>query len=111
ASPSTPTPTGCHQGCTVRTDSHGVVYVFFTHFFAGTPGHGFHQMIKSFDGGQTWSRPRDVLPMNDACWFVEEIEGRCVYDGIAGARTDIAAMQIVENTNGAPRRIYARDEG
>ena len=110
ASPSTATPTGFHQGCTVRTDSHGVVYVFFTHFFAGTPGHGFHQMIKSFDGGKTWGKPRDVLPMNDACWFVEKIEGRCVYDGIAGARTDIAAMPSIDIANGAPSGLDASDE-
>jgi hypothetical protein len=110
ASPSTATPTGSHQGCTVRTDSHGVVYVFFTHFFAGTPGHGFHQMIKSFDGGKTWTAPRDVLPMNDACYFVEPIENRCVYDGVAGARTDLAAMPSVDIANGAPTGLDATNE-
>jgi hypothetical protein len=110
APPTTATPTGSHQGCTVRTDSHGVVYVFFTHFFAGTPGHGFHQMIKSVDGGRSWGPPRDVLPMNDACWFVEQLENRCVYDGVAGARTDLAAMPSVDIANGAPTGEDATNE-
>lgn len=26
---------GCPFGCSVRTDSHGVVYAFFTHFHVG----------------------------------------------------------------------------
>jgi hypothetical protein len=110
APPTTATPTGSHQGCTVRTDSHGVVYVFFTHFFAGTPGQGFHQMIKSVDGGRSWGSPQDVLPMNDACYFVEPIENRCVYDGVAGARTDLAAMPSVDIANGAPTGEDATNE-
>jgi hypothetical protein len=110
ASPSTAIPRGSHQGCTVRTDSQGVVYVFFTRFIVGTPGLGFHQMIKSFDGGKTWGKPRDILPMNDACFFVEKIEGRCVYDGVAGARTDLAAMPSIDIANGAPSGLDASDE-
>ena len=101
---------GFHQGCTVRTDSHGVVYAFWTHFAVGTPGIGTHTMIKSFDGGKTWTPPVEILSMNDACFFVDPVSGRCVADGIAGARTDLAAMPSVDIANGAPTGQGATNE-
>jgi hypothetical protein len=93
---------GNRQGCTVRTDSHGVVYAFFTHFQVGTPGSGTHTMLKSFDGGRHWTRPVEIFSMNDACFVVDPVSGRCVADGIAGARIDLAAMPSVDIANGAP---------
>ena len=45
------------SGCTVRTDSNGVVYVLANQFAVGTPGQGSHILIKSFDGGKSWTRP------------------------------------------------------
>ncbi len=101
---------GSRQGCTVRTDSHGVVYAFFTHFAVGTPGIGTHTMVRSFDGGKHWTSPVEILPMNDACYFVDPVSGRCVADGIAGARIDLAAMPSVDIANGAPTGQGATNE-
>ena len=109
APPLTNSQHGALDGCTVRTDSHGVVYVFFTHF-SGTGLQGAHTLIQSFDGGQTWGQPRDVLPMTDPCFFVDPVSGRCVEDGIAGARSDLAAMPSVDIANGAPTGAGATDE-
>jgi len=48
------------SGCTVRTDSHGVAYLFAEMFenptLVGLPTHGFHVMWKSFDGGSRGRR-------------------------------------------------------
>jgi hypothetical protein len=102
---------GAHQGCTIRTDSHGVVYAFFTHFQPGTPGLGTHTMIRSFDGGKTWEQPpREIVPMNDACFRFDPISGRCVADGVAGFRIDLAAMPSVDIANGAPTGEDATDQ-
>ena len=109
APPLTNSQHGALDGCTVRTDSHGVVYVFFTHF-SGTGLQGAHTLIQSFDGGQTWGQARDVLPMTDPCFFVDPVSGRCVEDGIAGARSDLAAMPSVDIANGAPTGAGATDE-
>jgi hypothetical protein len=109
APPVTAAPVGFRQGCTVRTDSHGVVYAFFTHF-SETSNTGSHTMIKSFDGGATWGRPVDFMTMNDACLRVDPISGRCIEDGIAGARSDLAAMPSVDIANGAPTGADATDE-
>jgi len=100
---------GSLDGCTVRTDSQGVVYVFFTHF-AGSGLKGAHTLIQSFDGGRTWRQPRDIVPMTDPCFFVDPVSGRCVEDGIAGARIDLAAMPSVDIANGAPTGADATDE-
>ena len=101
---------GTRFGCTVRTDSRGVVYAWLSHFAFGTPGIGTHTLVRSFDGGKHWTQPAEVIPMNDACYAVEPIGLRCVADGIAGARTDLAAMPSVDIANGAPTGLDASDE-
>jgi hypothetical protein len=106
----TTTATGFHGACNIRTDSHGVVYLFYTHFEVGLPGNGAHTMQKSFDGGLTWTRPRDVLPANDGCFNVDPVYGRCVLDGGAGARIDLFAMPSVDIANGAPTGADATNE-
>jgi hypothetical protein len=100
---------GAYDGCTVRTDSHGVVYVFFTHF-GGTSLAGFHTVIKSLDGGQTWRQPQDVVAITDPCFHTDNVTHRCIVDGIAGARTDLAAMPSVDIANGAPTGADATNE-
>jgi len=101
---------GFRTASTVRTDSNGVVYLFFAHFAAGTPGIGTHAMVKSYDGGQTWTPPQDIVSMNDACYNVDPVIGRCVEDGIAGARMDLTAAPSVDIANGAPTGADATDE-
>ena len=101
---------GFRGACNVRTDSHGVVYLFYTHFEIGTPGLGAHTMQKSFDGGKTWTQPRDIYSANDACYNVDFVFGRCVGDGGAGARIDLLSMPSVDIANGAPSGADATNE-
>jgi len=109
APPFVTAPTGAYDGCTVRTDSHGKVYVFFTHF-GGTSLAGHDTLITSRDGGVSWSPPRDVIPINDICFRVDPISHRCVEDGYSGARADLAAMPSVDIANGAPTGADATNE-
>jgi len=91
-------------GCTIRTDSHGVVYVLANQFGIGMPGEGSHILMKSYDGGQTWTRPSQILTAFDTC-FVVQFDGtsnRCVMDGIAGARDDLSSAPSIDIANGAP---------
>jgi hypothetical protein len=100
------------SGCTVRTDSRGVVYVFADQFGVGTPGHGSHIMVTSDDGGKTWSRPLNVGSVTDTC-FVVQFDGtgfRCVMDGIGGARDDLSSAPSVDIANGAPTGTGATNE-
>jgi hypothetical protein len=101
---------GYRVGTTIRTDSNGVVYLFFAHFAVGTPGIGTHAMVKSYDGGHTWTRPQDIVSMNDACYNVDPVIGRCVEDGIAGARNFLGAAPSVDIANGAPSGADATNE-
>ncbi len=109
APPVTAVPHGFRQGCTVRTDSHGNVFAFFTHF-SETSNTGAHTMVTSLDGGATWGRPEDIVTMNDACLNFDPVSGRCIEDGIAGARSDLAAMPSVDIANGAPTGAGATNE-
>jgi len=100
------------SGCTVRSDSHGVVYVFAQQFGVGTPGHGSHIMLKSFDGGHTWTRPVNIGGVVDTCFLVQ-FDGsgfRCTMDGVGGARDDLSASPSVDIANGAPTGAGATNE-
>jgi hypothetical protein len=101
---------GYRVGSTIRTDSNGVVYLFFTHFAIGFPAVGTHAMVKSYDGGHTWTRPQDIVSMNDACYNFDPFSFQCVEDGIAGARMDLSAAPSVDIANGAPTGADATDE-
>jgi hypothetical protein len=86
------------SGCTIRTDEDGVVYVFANQFAVGTPGSGKHIMVRSFDGGASWTRPVELFTAVDAC-FAVQFDGagfRCVMDGIGGARDDLASSPSVD---------------
>jgi hypothetical protein len=100
------------SGCTVRTDSHGVVYVFANQFAVGTPGQGSHIMIKSVDGGNSWTQPVNIGLAVDTCFLVQ-FDGtgfRCVMDGIGGARDDLSSAPSVDIANGAPTGVGATNE-
>ena len=99
------------SGCTVRTDSHGVVYVFDFQFgfSATTAAAGQIQMIRSFDGGQHWERPVDIFTAFDTCNYLEPSIGRCVEDGVGGARSDLSPAPSVDIANGAPTGGDATD--
>ena len=100
-----------YSGCTIRTDSHGVVYLFAERFSrSGPPNNSAHVMFKSFDGGIHWTAGTVTAVVSDPCYFVDPIEGRCVMDGYAGARTDLAASPSVSIANGAPTGAKATNE-
>jgi len=97
------------DGCTVRTDSHGNVYAFFTHF-SNTSNNGAQTLVTSSNGGTTWGTPVDFMPMNAGCFFMDPVEGRCTMEGPAGARIDLMAMPSVDIANGAPTGTDATNE-
>jgi hypothetical protein len=99
------------SGCTVRTDSRGVVYVYTYQFAFSATGAapGQIQRITSTDGGAHWSRPANVLTAFDTCNYVEPSIGRCVEDGVAGARSDLSPAPSVDIANGAPAGTDATD--
>ena len=94
------------SGCTIRTDSHGVAYLFAEQFenpnLSGLPTHGTHVMFKSSDGGAHWTKAQPIRQVTDPCFFVDPLSGRCVMDGFTGARTDLSAAPSVDIANGAP---------
>src|SRR5262249_40361779 len=79
-------------------------------FQFGFPGLGTHVMQKSFDGGKHWTQPTDVFGMNDACYNVDPVEGRCVGDGDAGFRIDLTAAPSIDIANGAPTGLGPPNE-
>jgi hypothetical protein len=95
------------SGCTIRTNSHGVVYVMYQTFQAFTPGTSGHYLVRSYDGGNSWTRPQLVTQLLDNCFVIDPVTGRCVEDGIAGARNDLSGSPNVDIANGAPTGLGA----
>ena len=95
------------DGCTVRTDSQGVVYVF------GLGTNSSKQtgelLSRSFDGGKSFEPFRFLFPVVKPGVFDPAL-GRPVMDGIAGARVDLAAAPSVDIANGAPTGADATNE-
>jgi len=100
------------SGCTVRTDSHGAAYIFGERFAPQTtlPTHSDHIMFKSADGGASWSHATALYGVVDPCFVIDPVIGRCVEDGVAGARNDLAASPSVDIANGAPTGAGATNE-
>ena len=87
---------GGRQGCAVRTDSTGVVYVVWE----GTAnGQSVMYLARSFDGGSNFDKPRPIADVVDVGVF-DPVSGRFVFDGFAGTRTD--SFPSLSIANGAP---------
>src|SRR2546428_11436280 len=67
-------------------------------------------MVKSYDGGQTWTQPQRLFTAVDNCNAFDPVIGRCVEDGVAGARDDLGPAPSVDIANGAPSGADATDE-
>jgi hypothetical protein len=98
------------SGCSIRTDSNGVAYVVANQFAVGLPGTGSHILVKSFNGGQTWTRPQTITSAIDGCSHFDPVIGRCVMDGVAGARDDLSSAPSIDIANGAPTGADATNQ-
>ena len=86
------------DGCTVRTDSHGNVYVFGV---GSRGGVSYEMMYVSTDGGAHFTGPA-LLSTAVNPGVTDPVIGRPVMDGVAGARNDLAFAPSVDIANGAP---------
>jgi hypothetical protein len=84
------------QGCTVRTDSIGRVYVFWE---STKQGRSVQLMDRSDDGGVKWDTPRAIADVVDV-GEPDPVSGDFVFDGVAGTRTD--SFPSVDIANNAP---------
>jgi hypothetical protein len=92
------------QDCWLRTDSNGVLYVFWQ---GGINFQNAIFMARSLDGGATFERPRPIS-LYTPSGLSDPVSGDIVFDGVAGNRD--GTFPTADVANGAPTGAGATNE-